>query len=380
MKRVLRWSAFVVVLLVITCITTGAVINWVATTGVNEGLDQIRRENAPIAMASVQPPDCNPDENAAAPLLGAFRDLDDALDEFRLDGSIPSTSLAAKIPDLVAKYGERLAAARIALQRPRCRFDIDYVKGVSALLPHILPVLRGAKLMKAEAFDRRAKNDVAGSIDSALDLLTLAVLLAEEPIFVTQLVRSGMAIDAMGLIEAQPMTAAQEERLIGLLDRAELRQGLARALQADRAMVIQVYGDLLAGHAAGSGVPDYLAWWPMRPLVRREFAGYLRAMNDLVALARRDYHECKNALETVERSIHGSRTAGMFVPAVSKVALTMTKAQARLDLARLAVAVRRGKELPTLTDPFSGRPYGRNGDLLWSAGESGRDDVTWRVR
>lgn len=228
---------------------------------------------------------------------------------------------------------------------------------------------------------------MAGSVDSALDLLQLATLLREEPILVTQLVRASMIVEAMGLIEGQPMSRAQEDRFVAQFDLVDLRQGLLRALQADRAMIIQLYHDLLSGHAPGMGIPNHFSWLPLRPLVRDQFAAYLDAMNELVDLGGRDYAVARDRMRELEEQLRGLATAGTFVASVSRSAQALAMAQARLDLGRMAVEIRRSGTPVTRVDPFSGVPYGVRDGLAWSVGEDGKDDggqvgldVVWRIR
>jgi hypothetical protein len=340
----------------ITASIAGAAVNWSASAAVSARLARITANGQPVALMSNVPPDVDPMENAGPHLLAAFEGLDPALASLRLDARLDAAPAG-----IVEKHAPSLAAARAALRRARCRFDIDYALGANALLRHIAPLMLGAKLFLAESASRRAA-DPSGAADSCLDLLRLANALREEPVLVTQLVRCAMINGALLNLDGLPMTAAQRAELVAIADTADLRGGLQAALMLDRCMVIAVYEDALAGHAPGMGVPSWMSTWIARPVVRRDFARYLGAMEELLRLSGERYCDARGAMESIEASLSGISL--VLAPAVSRACRAAATAQARFDLAT-------GRT--DRPDPFSGKPYFVQGNVVRSAG----DGITW---
>jgi hypothetical protein len=170
--------------------------NSAAGDAVEERLAAIREKGEPVTAEELAPPPV-PDGENAAPLLQAAFDaqieweeqeragIKDWEDLLSCEGE-PDLTLAKRALDL---HADAVAKARLALARPKCRFDLDYSQSYAMLLPHLANLRALARLFALEALVRSAEGRGDEAAESCLAALALGRMLEAEPILISQLVR-----------------------------------------------------------------------------------------------------------------------------------------------------------------------------------------------
>lgn len=352
------------------------------------------RECLDALHAELVPPPIPAAENAALVYLKAFDRFPEITEEEQAlltraaEGVLLAAEERQKIQALLERHEEALELLRKGAELPRCRFPVDYAKGVAAELPHLARVMQAGRLLRAEALLRGAPPDSLRAIDRLADSL------ADEPILVSQLVRSMSHHQATTL----------RERVLEGLPEADLRSLAAGSAHErvrpgfEKSLFFELYSGvkfiLESGEAAAPGQP------PPRPLddpaMALDLAHYADTLSRFAELAGRPYYEAKGPIEAltltnVEGAPLYSRFSQMLLPAMNRAAERQAVAEASLAAAGVAAAVRlhrqeRGTYPASLDevaaslppDPFTGKPflYRREGSgfVVYSAGPDGLDD------
>lgn len=348
-----------------------------------------------------QPEPVPDEENAALLYKEAFAKLEELKeseeDEELINKAVDRADLTeaerARVKALMAARREVVDLLRRAADKPRSNFGVKYEDGFGAELPHISPMIRASKILSAEAA-------LGENPDAARWAFRLSEAVAEEPIFISQLVRglchslaregveNALARDVPEALLRAGFGAPSPEAARAGLERSllfELYSG-AQALLDDNAAVRQgAFGEkaALLRSVDDPAFPDDLA----------HFGESLRQMGELVG---RPYWEVRDRLaqlqaERTDGAPAWAQMARMTLPSFARAAARQAVAEAQVGTARLAAELRlyrerqgdypqtleaMGLERPPL-DPFTGRPflYRREGAgfVVWSVGEDGLD-------
>jgi len=240
--------------------------------------------------------------------------------------------MIALLEALVGRCEEVLRKLKEAGLWKSCAYPIEYEKGPAAELPHVARMMRAGDLLAAEAWVRRRAG--ADDRDSAVALGRLADSLQQEPLLVSQLVRSLLLSRS------------------GVGDPESMRPVLARVMEMEVA-------------SAMAGGFDALGQGDLRdPRVRAMAEHYVETMREASALMTRPWHESRAALEELFRTrIEPSDWRGdasrQLLPAFWRVVDVVARAEAA-----------RGPAV----DPFSGKPMVSRGGVTYSVGPNGVDD------
>lgn len=387
---------------------------------------------------SVAPARVPPDRNAAPLYRDAFTILSEADDPPEawngkwtewLRQEVP-IDLNATDPDLVAYVtGMEPAAAllRQAAGKPGCYFERDYGRPrVDMLMPELSGFQKGTRLLALEA--RVAA--VGGNPDLALAnveaLFRMTRHVEQDPILVSALV--AMFIDGAAVRTLETLAADENVPVATVeLDPSQFyNETLPRAFRMEEAFGLSVFCDValapatlteLAASDVGLSNPARIAGWPWVErtgfgaayrvfILPPDIGFYMRAMQQYQSATAVPYHEAIPTWELMEEQMQDSKGKGMgvisamIVPALYQVSRTAAAADARHNLARLALAMHRcraktgaypdslGALLPGYMpavprDPFDGKPLRmvrRDGHIvLYSVGADLKDDggVPW---
>lgn len=405
-KRVWLLSSIGVALVVI------GIVAWLLIHGIGwirfrRAIAEVRARGEPLEIEALVPPPIPDEENAAVKLNEAFTMLEKCEEELREDPELEDWAYwifddkkfeenREKLSKVLARCKEPLDLAVEALMRPKCRFDIDYLKGPAAELPHLSRLrhlgwlfFAGFRLALHRSPDWAAKN--------IEHLLALSETLKDEPILISQLVRAtlfGFFTKALQKAEAEgPVLSGDARRdLIRKLGQCKVLEPAIRALMRDRAMFAtsEFFED-----------PWYGRWLPATVLAGR--ARYIATLTGLIDAAGRSEAEFgRVAREGIPD--FGSGYPGMLIDGIDwdrahesdcHATLHLLRFAALRDLARLALALglhksERGGYPDALeelagyfpeglpADPFTGKPfvYKRTdeGFLIYSLGADGKDD------
>ncbi len=367
-----------------------------------------------------------PDSNNAAPLL---------TDAFALLRSLPTSSsnivsqpklierrehwseqTRKLIVDYVATNAQSLAKAQEAVQRPACRYPVDFSYGFETKLPHLENLKTLAHVTALRALLAAEDGRFSDWENDVRLILRLAKTLEQEPNLHSQLVRQSLITTAMRTVERSFNVAAPTalpDALAAAFSDSINTNYSRRAMIGERASAIPIFRLNLSEAQSYEGSEPFGGTKTKKPLssrpspfvwltgfFERDLNFYLEAMNTNVALA--SLLPPENLVATnVEREL--TQTAErkyylyspLFMPALARIFIKNTTVLARLRLVETAsflerFRVQRGhlpENLTELTpqflksipvDPFNGKPicYRRleNGYVMYSVDQGGHDD------
>jgi len=148
--------------------------------------------------------------------------------------------------EFLDKYGEAMAKFHQAADiGGRARYEIDFEKGFSGLLPMVNHQRTIARLLALEANVRAHRGDAHGAAQSVQALFAATRAQEAEPLLMSQLVR--VAIDGMAVDQTQRLISSvnlADDDLVMLqneLRSIRFQAGQTRALIGERAMGIEIF-------------------------------------------------------------------------------------------------------------------------------------------
>lgn len=414
---------------------------------------EARKHGEPITLAELQakyPP--IPDaQNAAVALLAVWEEEDPAFWQAYLDGEappsgrhypsydpalpylganarriprtgpLPSNSLAAAEAYLKAN-ADHLARVHAALQRPHFRFPVKIEDGPDALLPHLSQLRIEAENFEIAALLASERGDKPAAIPALHDTARSGQILAEEPIFLSQLVRRACLEITLNSVEQllsrQSLTKEELDQLQSLLDQINLR-GVARsALIDERPFSLSVFNPDVMARALrnnssedGTDSPEQTAhrlrigysalqmlgfWDRDRRLMLQTFHGAIELAGQETPESLTNFDALFEAASQEARKFPPKIFSAMLLPALQRVPLRFATFEARRRAALVALAVERYRldhqdripdtlealvpdYLPAIpSDPLDGQPIRFSklgpGYVVYSVGEDREDD------
>ena len=237
---------------------------------------------------------------ASNPTADVLARLDEIEANVRLDDA-----LAGSLGDRLKAREPALAVARTIKDYDRGRHEL--VLGptlIDTLLPHIEEVRSVARLLAADAAVRAHEGDLDGALDSCRAILGTARSLGDEPMLVSQLVRSaidGVATKSVQRVLGQGQASdAALSRLQTLILDEHAQPLLVVALKGERAFLTEVIRRMEAGQfgisniggsaktrSVAARVGDNVFAILAQTVLSGQQAIALEWMNDAVAISRR---------------------------------------------------------------------------------------------
>lgn len=319
---------------------------------------------------------------------------------------------------------EILGLLHRAAERPGCDFGLDYSLGVELPMPHIAGMRTAARLLAQEAWAKACRGDGAGAARSIRAGLRIGGFSLSEGLLISFLVGAACdaaTVDWAGAALGQLATGAVSPGELGALSgdladrRARIRPAFVRTIDVERVTLgTWAFEGLLANRTQLSRLLAPL-WdaastsdkglvraraldayaWVGRPLLKEDYAAYLRSMCRFRELAAQSYElaavaEFDRLVAELPRMAILTR---ITVPAYGACMKQAGQYEALMDIARAGLALEahraragaypeRLADVPGIgdlaKDPFSGGEliYRREGDgcRLWSVGVDGKDD------
>ena len=290
----------------------------------------------------------------------------------------------------------------------RSRYNLNYSAGFGMLLPHLARCRHAARLLKLQATLAAEQGDTARSTQALTSLLGIARSLRTEPLLISQLVRMAVrSITTDTLARALSRTQfsnAQLSQLQQAFDHELDNQMMVRAFVGERCSGIAIFHDLRTGkvnpaQAFGSQLPAAANLLVMTGLLDRDMRAYMDLMAMHVRASAQPLQQRADTAAEVETQIRQLDKrcffTRMLVPALSRAGSEGAKSDARIHMARAALAVERyrlkHRQLPANLDqlvpqfipavppdPFDGKPLrykpADKGYLLYSVGDNLTDD------
>ena len=377
-----------------------------AKAWIDKEIARIKARGEPVTMADLAGNPIPDSENAALIYARIFDQLEkySGSKDAGVIGRFGSPEERKKDPKLwqearsaVARHSGMLALVEEAVAKPKCKFPIQWEKGMEATFPHYAKLRNLARLLRANAI-LQAKDgrmsDAVRSIDMGFRLAdsikgehTLIGLLVRIAIM-NMADRSFREVASCGSIDEKPA-----KQLFDTLAKIDLKLGHVKALQGERAMGTWVFDQLRQGRdvLGVGGVPFPAA-------LDREEQFYLKQMVKHIDAAHLPYRVIKSRpmWEEFDAEIpEYALVSRILIPVSTRAHLICDKARANLALTQVSLAAeayrdRFGSYPPILDDlktklgwklpqdPFSGKDLGYRldgkGFTLYSIGPDLKDD------
>jgi hypothetical protein len=135
--------------------------------------------------------------------------------------------------------------AKTLLHEPRVEAELDYYMGFNLLLPHLGPLKSLGQDLNTCALYEMRRGNLPGAIDQIKDALTVARLLENERILISQLIRQAIATIAIGgtwqAMQYEGWTDAQLADLQQTWESTEFLTPMSHAIEMERAVVIELF-------------------------------------------------------------------------------------------------------------------------------------------
>src|SRR6185436_18794345 len=260
-----RWIALGVVAISMLLVVLGCVLWRASLTRQNNGtIEALRRAGFPTSNAELNTwyAAVPADENAALLLTEAMQALRNAPPELNRNkprglsrrGSAvvvkPDTetnaaasaaikaganAYAAAVKAYVATNQAALDWIKAALERPQCRYSVNFFNGLDSDWPHLEPLRNLAKLADYGAVLATERGDSHAATEQIGTIMALARTLHDEPIVISQLVRISILRMAVRRFERALSLMRFSEEDLGRL--ARVFAGAARSNCMTRAMI-----------------------------------------------------------------------------------------------------------------------------------------------
>ena len=298
-------------------------------------------------------------------------------------------------------------------------YELDFSKGIYMELPHLAQLRELARLLREDALVQTRGGNYGEAVEDIMAGMKLATALKDEPILISQLVRSAMdGIACQAAQEALPPEGISPDlarMLIEYAGRIGCREGFADSFSSEGFFGLDAFGKIRDGEIGylfdmRSNLPTPPSTWEQmglrlygsafaRPLLNMDEEAYAETIARIGDASRLPYYEAKPLLVDMEHEIDGmSRirvVSHTMLPFLTRAAESQARTEANLGLLRVglsleqyhmqngtypttldAVASGLGGSVPV--DPFTGQPfvYKPSGGsfLLYSVGVNAVDD------
>jgi hypothetical protein len=304
-----------------------------------------------------------------------------------------------------------------------CRFNVEYEKGVQAVvLPHLDKLRKLARYICAKIYFCLKDRKYDEAIKFTKIGLKISDSLKDEPILVSQSMR--LAID--NIIMKQGINLILNERnvkiseneykeILAILDKKEI--DMKKILNGEMLILATIFSNLDT-YLSFSFSPIYSSYWSKKffkiidgefwPIVKNEYVSYLIHFSNIIEFSDKPYYLTKGEIKNLEENINNyleNLTGKVYIFIRPKYIYSILppprffiqkeKYSAYLDTLKIAIGLKIYKQkygkypekldslipeiLPSLPcDPFTGKGFiyrtEKDGFLIYSLGENEKDD------
>lgn len=328
-------------------------------------------------------------------LLDEHRDLRNSLPIFnrRLDAPPRGTAWPEAWLENAGTYlGHKQEARRLIRQAAGmgpAYFPIEFEDGFDALLPHLGPMRSVVRILRLEVVWLAHDGRTDEAVEVLEDLWNVADALRDEPVLISQLVRSAMLMYAAETTEWLLLEAElTEPQLQRLQHAAESTQddgrGLRRAIIGERVMGHLAYTQ--PGHELSERMHDiHLMKMILRStgLYALDHAYYLRAMGSIIDRIERSEHGTELQEWSAASMPPYALVSGLLMPAFGNVLRSEFNREASIDALVAGLAAARYKRangewpdtlanlVPEFLDAVPTDPYADGAALRYRRTETG---------
>ncbi|MDD4869875.1 MAG: hypothetical protein PHR77_04885 [Kiritimatiellae bacterium] len=406
--KVLKRTTIVVICLVVIY----TVVLIVSGIKLSNAYAALKKSGRPMTAEEIIPKQVPDKDNASLLYKSAVLLLKSGGDFWKevTPDEFPGTNHDAVIKFLAdKKVVTALDLIKEAADKPACRYDLDYAKGPSMLLPHVSELRSIARLLAVRAKIEAERGDYENAWKTIVIGYKTADALRNEPILISQLVRAVMfrIIDQVthDLVNVSPPSDIQAEVIINILKAFTDDEMMNRTMDSERILM----GEWCFKQPRAELFP-LLEWRSVpvvqkvsgsvifcKPILQFMHASYLVTINNMTTFMKSPYWEAdvSDGNKIVGKIPGWDIFSNMLLPAITAVkekqATIMARARiTQTGLGLLCHKLTHNKFPLTLSecdpkflpiqpvDPFSGKPliYKQegNGLILYSIGENMKDD------
>jgi len=337
----------------------------------NDELRRLEQNGSPICASQLAPPPV-PDENNAALLIaeaglllkGSEEDEEPDWDSLSKEEGLDLESLRA----FVAKRKTALEKLVGALNRPYCRFPLDYSKGLLAEVPHVSTLMSFARALNARTLLSLRAGDHAASLRDLRLTLRLSGCLAGEPLLVSQLVRYVIFDRAFEILKMDLLALSPEEwKALAQAFRAATFGGeFARSFEMERASAIDLCRTYYFEGKQGEGAAKIpVGGWVLPLFAAKAGTYHLRVMERAIILARQPYPKARGGELALKRELESDPRwyellTRLLLPAILRAHGSEARAEAQQEMAAAFCLIKADGRIPEsleLMDPRTGFPF-----------------------
>ncbi|MCC6659593.1 MAG: hypothetical protein IT437_01780 [Phycisphaerales bacterium] len=180
---------------------------------------------APLAAAQPGHP-APQDRNAALVYWPAWTMIADETAKKVADVDWDKPGVPREVADLLGpQEGDSISLMIEGSRLKRCDFEVQYEKGIDALLPHLGLARKGARVLRAAARVQAAAGDTGAAAVRLATIYRMAEHVSHDDILISSLVSMAMAAaanaDAKALAASGTLTAAGRDELVSAISRLQ---------------------------------------------------------------------------------------------------------------------------------------------------------------
>lgn len=209
-----------------------------------------------------------PERNAALKYWAAFVGIERALADKIREVDWKTIGTAATPETLPASFKEASEAIPEwlvnsllhAASHEHCDFEVEYEKGIQALMPHVGPARNGGRILKVDARAKLAQGDVQGAADRVAAIYRLSEHISRDRILISSLVSiaitHGANEEVSALVASGRLTAQARDTIAAALARFDERDpfGTRRAVDGEREITVTWIRATFTGPDAGKNL------------------------------------------------------------------------------------------------------------------------------
>lgn len=399
-KKILKWTAVVLGLLVAIGLVANAVFVWITDARLERQLAEIRAAGDPLTLADLARPPIPAEQNAATYLRQARADAE-AIDsilynkdyregwgkQWDAERRLPPEGAKA-IQAALAAYSNVVPLLGQAAACPDYDADLDYSLASDEFIANLTDRMRecraAARVLRYQAALLLSEGKPDESVQTSLLIFRLARNFDRNPTIVGYCVAiaiRGSAVRAANeALQAGPLSKEIRDALDAELAMQERMQGLYHAMRTDRPFAIGYIQNL----------PGRNCWFIGRGVWNMQESEYLDLFATFIVQARDPgpYREIEQTIESQKSAL-----AAMVLPGLKAAFSAVVRMRAEIRCLRVLNALQThtppettevpkltdlGLPAETITDPFTGEPLHvkrfAQGWLVYSVGSNLQDD------
>lgn len=210
------------------------------------------------------------DRNGALKYWAAFIGIDRALADRIRDvdwKAVGSAATPEALPESFRAASEAIPEWVVnfllhASSHERCDFEVEYEKGIQALMPHLGPARNSGRLLKVDARAKLAAGNVQGAADRIAAMYRLSEHVSRDRILISSLVSMAIAAGAneevTALVASGRLTGEARDTIAGAISRFDQADpfGTRRSVGGEREITVNWIRTNFTGPHAGKNLMD----------------------------------------------------------------------------------------------------------------------------